>query len=423
MYFAATVTFCNHFTITMLFLRCFVPVLLALLVASQDPDSDLERFQDHLRIFRDVLGVRNETRLAMLRKMLEETHSTTEVPIDVSGGSETTSEMIFSILPIGPMPPPAVPTKTEPLTVTVTSVVTPNPIESTALEEIFKSLLQQHLKTYIQPSPAESRETTLWVEPSKTFENEAAPTQPATPSEPVLIPTDSLDDTKPPSDQLPKGGTKKQLANIKHENKIQVLPQFRHHKIGQAIKGGIYGKPKVAWFGNYATKPEAAVSLPAPETSSVTSFLTEFPEVDTIIEEAPHAEVEEAQGDEEWDYEPEGSSITEAPVPQMTSTAELPLTTASPSSRRSASNAPTKPTTLSSIPKINKSNKTRNPADSVLYATVAPQTPEKLQSTWERRRKTRTAHIYDVFSNTAVAQPSYSLTLGILVFAFFMVFL
>lgn len=265
----------------MLLIPCFLPLFLILKVVCQDDSPELRRFQNHLRLFRDVLNAKNEhTRL----DHQQEDNSPARPALYPPSASRTperetlTEEPRFSILPIGTLPPPVVQTEIVRPAVTVTSVIeVPKPIEPGLLEEIIKSVLQQHLNTKAEPTPTSMAELSSYMDPPPDTVMLTPMTFMPTPSEsleelPMVtgIETETLtytadfvnaqvlelrtltDGSRTVS---PKNGMMKQIAGIKGGNKIHIRPQFRHHKTMAPALGGTYAKPKTAWYGNYARKP------------------------------------------------------------------------------------------------------------------------------------------------------------------------
>lgn len=69
----------------------------------------------------------------------------------------------------------------------------------------------------------------------------------------------------------PTSGKKgmRRLSPPKNANQIEIGPQFRYHNTERTIRGGIYGKPKTAWYGNYDIYSRST-------TTSQTASSTEF---------------------------------------------------------------------------------------------------------------------------------------------------
>lgn len=443
----------------MLLIRCFLPICLLPISVAVNSNEALERFQQHLRLFRGVLGAKNETHLALLRQALSNTPTQAKAVPSITNDVD----QIFSILPVGELPPVS---RTETATVTVTSVTTPEPIEPSLLEEIFQSLLQKHLESLSmeakhatvsasseQQSSAETESVQLssevgldypafttaasaWAAESDADKLNMSPTQDV-----ESIATETHDSTI--LQEQPRGGRKKQLINHKSSNKIEILPQFRHHDKAPVVVGRAYGKPKTAWYGDYArthtqaTSPVAVVlgrqittdselssiqTLLATEVSALTGPTVDIDDGGSISGKS-HMEMENTKSsDQERTETPNKSTATEIgmyPTPTTQIDEEVQSYEATieavPSRRRPPARGVAADLKIFSRGSIG--------VDQVSYATAAPRTPEYIKSTRDKRKKTKTANIYDVFSNMASHLPTYSLTTAIIVFTFFFVFL
>ncbi|PSK40618.1 hypothetical protein C7M61_000266 [Candidozyma pseudohaemuli] len=344
-------------------------------------------------------------------------------------------DQIFSILPVGELPPVS---RTETATVTVTSVTTPEPTEPSLLEEIFQSLLQKHLESLSmeakhatvsasseQQSSAETESVQLssevgldypafttaasaWAAESDADKLNMSPTQDV-----ESIATETHDSTI--LQEQPRGGRKKQLINHKSSNKIEILPQFRHHDKAPVVVGRAYGKPKTAWYGDYArthTQGTSSVAVDLDpeittdsELSSIeTSLVTEVsaltgPTVDIddggSISGKSHMEMENTKSsDQERTETPNKSTATEIgmyPTPTTQIDEEVQSYEATieavPSRRRPPARGVAADLKISSRGSIG--------VDQISYATAAPRTPEYIKSTRDKRKKTKTANIYD----------------------------
>lgn len=448
----------------MVLIRCFLPICLIPISVAVSSNEALERFQEHLKLFRGVLGAKNETHLALLRQALSSTPTQDRVVPSITNDVD----QIFSILPVGELPPVS---RTETATVTVTSVTTPEPIEPSLLEDIFRSLLQKHMEslpTEANPTPTSASSeqqssvetesvrlgsghgldipafetaTSAWAAESDTLLEQVIgePNMPTTHAVESIL-TETRDSTI--LQELPRSGRKKQLINQKSSNKIEILPQFRHHDKAPVVVGRTYGKPKTAWYGDYARthtqlSPLVVVSdlvitaeaeANSIESSSVTEVSVLIPlmvEIDDwgSISGESHTEMESAKlfDQAELTDTPERSTAPKTgryPTPTTQIDQEVQshgaTTEAVPSGRR--------PPTRGMATDL-KAHLRRKGTNQISYATAAPRTPEYIQSTRDRRKKTRAANIYDVFSNMASHLPTYSLTTAILVFAFVFVFL
>lgn len=447
----------------MLLSRYFLPIILAPFIAAEgQPESQVRpaeeadsverlqmRLQDRFRLFRDIIGAKDESHLAQIRQSLYRA-LVLEYPSTNGRFSSQTVDQVFSILPIT-MPP--APSRTDPATVTVTSVASAMPIESSVLERMFQSLMEKHLEsilkegrsraTHIDSADSASEtgkeldtlESGSTVDyPEKLWVTEEAFADPV--SEASSVPTvdmlmeessTPLEPTTRPEQR--KGGTKNKHLDVKHSNKIQVVPQFRHHDKEPVVIGKIYGKPKTVWYGEYARKP---ISELAPTVASL--FTTE---AGTSLAEVPV--LSDIASFEQWETESDTESAL-GPV-YFPETVMYPTPIDAPLSE--ASKEPFDPTSshlvispmpTSSLPSVkpqqtprrskpSRTKATFNINEHPYYATVSPRTPEEIQSNRDGRRRSRAASFYGVFASTGVQHHTSSLTIGIVVFVLVLVLL
>lgn len=456
------------FTIAMLLSRCFLSIILAPFIAAEEkPVSHIPsaekaesmerlqvRLQDRFRLFRDVIGAKDESHLAQIRQSLYRA-LVLETPSTNSPNYQTVDQ-VFSILPIGTMPP--APTRTEPATVTITSVASAMPIESSVLEKMFQSLMEKHLESILEESrsratqsPESASETgeeaveldiledyltvdypeNLWT-PEEVFDPVSEPSS-VPPTTDLLIEEElsntSAEPTTPPEQR--KGGTKNKLFDVKHSNKIQVVPQFRHHDKEPVVIGRTYGKPKTAWYGEYARKSYSELT----PTEDVCLYTEE---AGTSLEEVPILSVI-ISTEEQWETGSDTESTMDAVYyPETVTTPTLldaPWGEASKISFELTSSHPVispipmskflsvepRPTPRRSKP--SRSETTFNINEHPFYATVSPRTPEEIQSNRGGRRRSRPANLYGVFASNGVQHHTSSLTIGIIVFALVLVLL
>lgn len=445
----------------MLLIRCFLPICLIPISVAVSSNEALERFQEHLRLFRGVLGAKNETHLALLKQALSNTPTQDKVVPSVTNEVD----QIFSILPVGELPPVS---RTETATVTVTSVTTPEPIEPSLLEDIFQSLLQKHFESLSMEaksttaSASSKQQSSVGTEPLRlspeygldfpgfetatsawAVESDAILEQVS--DEPNMSPTQNVESIATETQdstilqEQPRGGRKKQLINHKSSNKIEILPQFRHHDKAPVVVGRAYGKPKTAWYGEYArshTQATSSVTLVSdPEittdsesSSSVTEVSVLTPLVVEIddwgsINGKSHTEMEHSMLSDQPEVT-ETPNRSTAPKNGMypTPTTQIGEEIRSHDATTKAVPSRRRPPARGVAPDLKISSRGKGIVQ-ISYATAAPRTPEYIKSNRDRRKKTRAANIYDVFSNMASHLPTYSLTTAIIVFTFFFVFL
>lgn len=446
----------------MLLSRCFLPIILASCIAAEgQPESQVlsgeeadsidrlqMRLQDRFRLFRDVIGAKDESHLAQIRQSLYRAlvleHLST-----IGSSSSQTVDQVFSVLPIT-MPP--APSRTEPATVTVTSVASAVPIESSVLEKMFQSLMEKHFESILKEgsraihidSADSASETGKELDifgsgstvdypekPWVTDEAFADPVSeaPSVPTVDLLMEESStpLEPTTQPEQR--KGGTKNKHLDVKHSNKIQVVPQFRHHDKEAVVIGMIYGKPKTAWYGEYARRFVSEL------TSTEASLYTA--EAGTSLAEVPVES--EIVSTEQWETESDTeSAIGPVYYPKTvmnTPPIDAPWGEASKVSfDLTSSHLVTSPIPTSSLPSVkpqqtprrskpSRTKATFNISEHPFYATVSPRTPEEIQSNRDGRRRSRAASFYGVFASTGVQLHTSSLTIGIVVFVLLLVLL
>lgn len=101
----------------MLLRHCLFPLLVVPFSLGQEDPVALERFYDHLKIFRQVFSVKNDPeKLSMIRELVHRAFSSipaTEIDKStqfsfLASGITTSQEMRYSILPVEPLKPPLI---------------------------------------------------------------------------------------------------------------------------------------------------------------------------------------------------------------------------------------------------------------------------------------------------------------------------
>lgn len=421
------------------------PLLVVPFSLGQEDPVALERFYDHLKIFRQVFSVKNDPeKLSMIRELVHRAFSSipaTEIDKSthfsfLASGITTSQEMRYSILPFEPLKPPLI---TERPTSHTPSKTATTPSETT--DDKFLIDLENRLERDMMKTTSSSSATDNIFELPPLFSSTVNDIPfPGTTPLPVIESdlhfSSTIDDLVPTLST--KGSTKKAIAGLKSPNRIQIKPQFRHHKSNAAVKPGIYAKPKVAWYGNHLQMIQTSIRLETlsltptttPPMTAAVITTTKIVSENTMTSESTTVSLhhlDRRPREDFFDYArriypvvktmiegTESQNNSTQPVNERpNSTTKSKLTKHSESSSNYFESSTLESNVSFNMPLMIDSS----------YKTELPFLATKKMANTETRPNPRRSSIYALFTNSAVLSSTFSLATAIIVFAFFVSFL